>query len=110
VLPDRISVSGSLAQSQTLTVGANFDEPFPYSVRVSTADGGSWLNANRVTGFTGNRSRFSVNPAGLARGSYRGTVAVVVRSQSAWLLRKWTCRCPSRCRRVLCGAIARVHV
>jgi sugar lactone lactonase YvrE len=78
VLPGDIIVSGSTAQSQTLTVSGNFDEPFPYAVRVSTADGGSWLTANRVTGLTGESIKVSINPAGLARGSYQGTVLVTV--------------------------------
>src|SRR5258708_31699094 len=78
VLPGDIIVSGSTAQSQTLTVKGNFDEPFPYAVRVSVADGGSWLSANRVTGFTGESIKVSINPAGLARGTYQGTVLVTV--------------------------------
>jgi sugar lactone lactonase YvrE len=78
VLPADIIVSSSTPQSQTLTVSANFDEPFPYAVQVSTADGGSWLSANRVTGFTGESIKVSINPAGLARGSYQGTVLVTV--------------------------------
>jgi sugar lactone lactonase YvrE len=78
VLPDRISVSGATTQSQALTVSGNFAEPFPYAVRVSTADGGSWLSANRVTGLTGESIQVSVNPAGLSSGSYHGTVAVTV--------------------------------
>jgi sugar lactone lactonase YvrE len=78
VLPGDIIVSGSAAQSQTLTVSGNFDEPFPYAVRVSTADGGSWLSANRVTGLTGESIQVSVNPAGLSSGSYQGMVLVTV--------------------------------
>jgi sugar lactone lactonase YvrE len=78
VLPTDIIVSGSTVQSQTLTVSANFDEPFPYAVQVTTADGGSWLSANRVTGLTGESIKVGVNPAGLARGSYQGTVLVTV--------------------------------
>jgi hypothetical protein len=77
-LPGDIIVSGSAAQSQTLTVSGNFDEPFPYAVRVSTADGGSWLSANRVTGLTGESIQVSVSPAGLSNGSYQGMVLVTV--------------------------------
>jgi sugar lactone lactonase YvrE len=78
VLPDHIDAAGSITQSQIITVSANFVEPFPYAVRVSTADGASWLTANRVTGLTGELITVSVNPIGLARGSYHGTVSIVV--------------------------------
>ena len=78
VSPDRINAAGSVAQSQTLTMSANFAEPFAYAVRVSTADGAPWLTANRSTGFTGESIAVSVNPAGLARGSYHGTVSVAL--------------------------------
>jgi sugar lactone lactonase YvrE len=78
VSPDHISAAGGTSQSQTITLSANFAEPFPYAVRVSTADGASWLNANRVTGLTGESITVTINPAGLARGSYQGTVSVTV--------------------------------
>ena len=77
-LPDHITLTGSTLQRQTITVSANFAEPFPYVVRVSTTDGGSWLTANRVTGITGEAITVTINPAGLMRGTYRGTVAVIV--------------------------------
>ncbi len=75
--PDRIGTSGALTQS--IAVSANFAEPFPYAVRVSTNDGGSWLTTNRVTGLTGESFTVTVNPAGLAgQGFYHGTVAVLI--------------------------------
>ena len=78
LLPDHITVTGSNVQRQTVAVSANFAEPFPYAVRVTTADGGAWLTANRVTGITGEAITVTINPAGLAHGTYRGTVAVIV--------------------------------
>ena len=78
VSPDHIDVPESIKQSQTIAVSANFAEPFPYAVRVSTADGASWLSANRVTGMTGESIKVNVDPAGLPRGSYHGTVSVTV--------------------------------
>jgi sugar lactone lactonase YvrE len=78
VSPDHFNAVGPTVQRQTLTVSANFAEPFPYAVRVSTANGGSWLSANRVTGLTGESITVSVNPAGLGKGSYEGTVAVLI--------------------------------
>ena len=73
-----VSISSTGSQSQTLPVAtsANFLEPFPYVVRVSTDDGGSWLSVNRVTGLVGEPLTVSVNPAGLVSGSYHGTVSV----------------------------------
>ena len=61
----------------TLAVAGNFAEPFPYQVRISTADGGAWLSVNRVTGLTGESVKVTVQP-GLPAGVYRGTVDVVV--------------------------------
>jgi len=76
--PDHVTVASSIVQRQTITVSANFAEPFPYAVRVTTADGGSWLTANRVTGITGEAITVTINPGGLVRGTYRGMVAVIV--------------------------------
>ena len=78
VSPAQIDVPGSTAQSQTIAVSANFAEPFPYSVQLSTNGATSWLSANRVTGLTGESITVSVNPAGLAPGSYQGIVSIVV--------------------------------
>lgn len=78
VSPDRINASGTTAQSQTITMSANFVEPFPYAVRVSTAGGAPWLHVNRATGITGESITVNVNPAGLGRGNYHGTISVVI--------------------------------
>ena len=74
--PDSISATGSQPQTLPIATSANFLEPFPYVVRVSTDDGGSWLSVNRVTGLVGEPLTVSVNPAGLVSGSYHGTVSV----------------------------------
>src|ERR1035438_4131033 len=76
--PDSIGATGSQAQTRLIATSANFLEPFPYAVRVSTDDGGSWLSVNRLTGLVGEPITVSVNPAGLASGSYHGTVSVTV--------------------------------
>lgn len=75
---DRIVASASMLQSWSIDVSGNFAEPFPYLVQVSTSAGSSWLETNRVTGLTGESFTVTVNPAGLARGSYQGTIAVTV--------------------------------
>jgi sugar lactone lactonase YvrE len=74
----QIEMSGSMAQTQTIAVSANFAEPFPYSVQISANGATSWLGANRVTGLTGESIEVSVNPAGLASGSYQGIVSIIV--------------------------------
>jgi hypothetical protein len=74
--PDSIGSTGSQAQTTLIATSANLPEPFPYGVRVSTDDGGSWLSVNRLTGLVGEPIAVSVNPAGLVSGSYHGTVSV----------------------------------
>jgi sugar lactone lactonase YvrE len=76
--PDHIGWVGPTAQTWSIATLANFAEPRPYIVHVHTADGGSWLSVNRVTGLTGESIAVSLNPAGLANGSYQGTISVVV--------------------------------
>jgi sugar lactone lactonase YvrE len=78
VSPAQIDMSGSTAQTRMIAVSANFAEPFPYSVQVSANGGTSWLTANRVTGLTGESIKVSINPAGLAPGTYQGIVSIVV--------------------------------
>lgn len=73
---DSIGSTGSQAQTKLIATSANFLEPFPYAVRVSTDDGGSWLSVNRLTGLVGEPITVSVNPAGLVSGSYHGTISV----------------------------------
>ncbi len=73
---DQLSSTGTQPQTWTIATSANFAEPFPYGVRVSTDDGGSWLSVNRLTGVVGEPVAVSVDPAGLAPGLYRGTVSV----------------------------------
>jgi hypothetical protein len=57
----RTSMTWSIATS------ANFAEPFPYAVRVSTADGGTWLSTNRVTGVLGEPITVSLDPVGVGQ-------------------------------------------
>src|SRR5262245_12597861 len=71
-----VNFTGSALQAQRIATSANFLEPFPYVVRVSTADQGSWLSVNRLTGLVGEPLTISVNPAGLSSGSYNGTISI----------------------------------
>ena len=71
-----IGAGGSLSKS--VTVSANFKELFPFTLRVSTNDGGSWLTTNRVSGLIGDSFVVNVNTKGLGSGFYHGIVAVTI--------------------------------
>jgi sugar lactone lactonase YvrE len=73
---DHMDLQGS--QSQTLGIAANFAEPFAYTVRIKTTEGGSWLAANRTSGQTGEPLKVASNPAGLAPGLYHGSITVTL--------------------------------
>lgn len=73
LVTDHIDATGAL--TQTVAVSANFAEPFPYIVRVSTSDGGAWLQTNRTSGLTGESIIVSIQPAGLEHGPHTGTIA-----------------------------------
>jgi hypothetical protein len=75
---DTITATGSQPQTRPIATSSNFAEPFPYAARVSTDDGGSWLSVNRQTGLAGEPFTVGINPAGLASGSYHGTITVSV--------------------------------
>jgi hypothetical protein len=72
-----LQLSANFSTNFSIATSANFPEPFPYAVRVSTTDGGGWLSVNRTTGQMGESITASLNPAGLAPGIYHGTIAVV---------------------------------
>lgn len=74
--PAFVGAGGSL--NQLVAVSANFAEPFPFTVGVSTNDGGSWLTTNRVSGLTGESFEVNVNTNGLGSGFYHGIVSVTV--------------------------------
>lgn len=73
---DGIGATGTQPQAWRFETTANFLEPFPYAVGVSTDDGGSWLSVNRSNGLVGEPVTVSVNPGGLGAGAYHGTVSV----------------------------------
>jgi len=70
------TAGGAAPASQTLTVTATRATNFTASA--STLSGGNWLSILPSGALTTNRTMtVSVNPAGLAAGSYSGTVSVV---------------------------------
>jgi len=67
-------VGGALPPSQTITPSST-SAAITYGV-VPQATGGNWLLVNPVTGSTPNPIAVSVDPTGLAAGTYNGTVSV----------------------------------
>ena len=51
----------------SIATSSNFGEPFPHAVRVSTADGGTWLSTNRATGVLGEPITVSLDPVGVGQ-------------------------------------------
>lgn len=72
------SATAGTPVTQTLTIGANFPEPFPYGVQIQTNDGGHWLSANRQSGELGDLLTFTADPTGLAPGVYRASISITV--------------------------------
>lgn len=76
VSPDHVAAAGPTVQ--TISVSGNFAEPFPYQVRLTTDDGGSWLRTNRVSGITDESFTVNIQTGGLGHGPHHGTIAVLV--------------------------------
>ncbi len=60
---------------QVITVGSS-GAPTPFTAAVSTTSGGNWLSATPATGTAPGSVTLTVNPAGLAPGSYTGLLAI----------------------------------
>jgi hypothetical protein len=71
------SVSTSV-QAQNLMIESTGD-PVNYDLTFSAQPFGRWLRLSTVTGITPGSVRVEVDPTGLQRGSYSGTIAVTVR-------------------------------
>ncbi|MBV9745654.1 MAG: hypothetical protein JO099_17975 [Acidobacteriia bacterium] len=67
------SAGGATPAAQTVTVSG---AAFTASAAVSTPSGGSWLAVAPTSGAAGSTVSISVNPSGLAIGSYSGTVTL----------------------------------
>jgi uncharacterized protein (TIGR03437 family) len=78
VSPSQLSfhfqTGGSVPPGQTLSVSSN-GSPLSYTVAATTT-AGNWLLVNPVGGSTPGQVEVSVNPAGLAAGTYAGSVTV----------------------------------
>lgn len=69
------SAGGAPTGPQNLALGSSFSGPV-FTIDLSTSDGGSWLSVNALTGTLPAVLQVYADPAGLAPGSYKGTINV----------------------------------
>jgi uncharacterized protein (TIGR03437 family) len=69
------TADGALPPAQSISVGGS-NTGLSFSLIVNTSDGGKWLSATPITGATNATLTVSVNPTGLANGTYTGNVYV----------------------------------
>jgi uncharacterized protein (TIGR03437 family) len=67
---------GSTPAAQTINVTNPSGAAVHYSATVATTSGGNWLSISPASGTTPGQISVSVNPSGMAAGSYTGTVSV----------------------------------
>ena len=75
--------SGTRQQSLTVTSAVSGSNAISYSVAAATSSGGTWLSTSAASGVTPSQFNVIVNPAGLATGTYQGTVTVTPSSGPA---------------------------
>jgi sugar lactone lactonase YvrE len=69
------SSNGAPAQSQTIALSSSLVGG-AFTVSASTSDGGTWLKTSTTQGHTPANINISADPAGMAAGTYQGTVSV----------------------------------
>jgi len=69
-------LSGTNPSSQTVAVSASGGATIPFTASATTNSGGSWLSVSPTSGNTPGTLTVSVNPAGLAAGTYTGSIMV----------------------------------
>jgi len=76
-------LNASAPAAQTVQVGASGSSAgFAFATAVTTATGGAWLSVTPTSGTEPASLSVSVNPAGLAAGTYTGTITVSSSSQN----------------------------
>jgi uncharacterized protein (TIGR03437 family) len=76
--PSSLSFSGSLGSSpaaQSLAISGS-EDGLSWTASASTSSGGNWLNLSATSGVTPSSVTVSVNTAGLAAGTYTGTITI----------------------------------
>lgn len=78
---------GSAPASQTITVNGSSSTAATFTATASTAQGGNWLSVTPTTGSASSTTpqtlTVSVNPTGLAAGTYTGSIALTAGSGSS---------------------------
>ncbi len=67
---------GLFPAAQTVSIVNSNGVPAPFSVSATTASGGNWLAFSPLSSTTPGNVVVSVNPAGLAPGTYNGTLGI----------------------------------
>jgi trimeric autotransporter adhesin len=76
-------LNASAPAAQTVQVGASgASAGFAFTTSVTTAAGGNWLSVTPTSGTEPGSLSVSVNPTGLAAGTYTGTIAISSTSQN----------------------------
>jgi uncharacterized protein (TIGR03437 family) len=76
-------LNASAPAAQTIQVGASgASAAFAFTTSVTTAAGGNWLSVTPASGTEPGSLSVSVNPTGLAAGTYTGTIAIASSSQN----------------------------
>lgn len=71
------TIGGPIPTSQPLTADCiDLDTNQPSPITVSTADSAPWLSVSPVSGLTPLTMQVTVNPTGLAAGTYTATITV----------------------------------
>ncbi|MGA2930260.1 MAG: hypothetical protein ABSG43_30580, partial [Solirubrobacteraceae bacterium] len=67
---------GSQPPSQVLTIASSAGSALPFTAAAATTRGGNWLSVSPASGTTSAALTVSVSAAGLAPGSYTGSIAI----------------------------------
>ena len=86
--------TGGTPAPQKVTINSNTSDAIVFYTKVATADGGTWLTAAPDIASTPTDVTLSVNPKGLAPGSYYGLVAFT--DPGGDTPTSFSCRCTSR--------------
>ena len=70
------AIGASIPAAQSLAIGTSNNAAVSFSAIASTTSGGKWLAVSPASGTTPASLMISVNPAGLAVGTYVGSIAV----------------------------------
>ena len=70
------AVDSTTPQSENVTISSGSTEAVSFTVAASTESGGNWLRVSPTSGTTNSIVAVTVDPRGLAEGTYEGTIKV----------------------------------